>query len=139
MFQYPHIVYYLRYFIELFLLLLILLFNVCQLHGYPNRSKTSEETTNTDTSSNCHFADEISKLRNDLVGNFHDLLYEILNVKNIIAKKRQDKSTQLKATNVNLQHKVIILGIAMKSVEQYNRRNTIEITGLPDNIGGLKC
>ena len=31
------------------------------------------ETTNTDTSSNCNFGEEISKLHNDLVGNFHDL------------------------------------------------------------------
>ena len=44
-----------------------------QLLGYPTRSRTSEETTNTDTSTNCNFAEEILKLRNDLVGNFHDL------------------------------------------------------------------
>ena len=43
-----------------------------QSHGYPTR-RSSEVTTNGDTSTNCNFAEEISKLRIDLVGNFHDL------------------------------------------------------------------
>ena len=54
-----------------------------QSHGYPTRSRTSEETANTDTSTNCNFAEEISKLRIDLVGNFHDLWDEFINMKNI--------------------------------------------------------
>ena len=61
-----------------------------QLHGYPTRSKTSEQTTNTDTSANYNFAEEISKLRNDLIGNFHYLQDEIINMKNIFIKKLQD-------------------------------------------------
>ena len=73
-----------------------------QLHGYPARSRTSEETTNTDTSTNCSFAEEISKLRNDLVGNFHNLRDEIINMKNIIIKKIQDENAQLKKTIANL-------------------------------------
>ena len=105
-----------------------------QLHGYPTRSKTSEETTNTDTSTNCNFVQEISKLRNDLAGNFHDLRDEIINMKNIIIKKHQDENAQLKETIANLQHKVIILETATNSVEQYDRRNNIEITVIPDNI-----
>ena len=36
-----------------------------ELHGYPTRSRTLEKTTNTDISTNCNFAEEISKLRND--------------------------------------------------------------------------
>ena len=106
-----------------------------QLHGYPNRSKTSEETTNTDTSTYYNFGEEISKLRNDLVGNFHDLWDEIINMKNIIIKKLRDENAQLKETIANLQHKAIILETATNSVEQYDRRNNIEITEIPDNIG----
>ena len=105
-----------------------------QLHGYLTRSRTSEEITNTDTSTNCIFAEEISKLRNDLVGNFHDLPDEIINMKNIIIRKLKDENAQLKETIANLQHKAIILETATNSVEQYNRRNNIEITGIPDNI-----
>ena len=71
-----------------------------QLHGYPTRSKTSEETTNTNT--NCNFVQEISKLRNDLAGNFHDLRDEIINMKNIIIKKLQDKNARLKETYCKL-------------------------------------
>ena len=44
-----------------------------QSHGYPTRSRTSEETTNTDASTNCNFVEELSKLWIDLVGNLHDL------------------------------------------------------------------
>ena len=74
-----------------------------QSHGYPTRSRTSEETTNTDTSTNCNFAEEISKLWIDLVENFHDLWDEFINMKNII-KKFQDESAQLKETIANLKH-----------------------------------
>ena len=105
-----------------------------QSHGYPTRSRTSEETTNTDTSTNRTFAEEISKLRTDLVGNFHDLRNEFINMKNIIIKKLQDENAQLKETIANLQHKVIVLETAMNSVEQYDRRNNIEITGIPDDM-----
>ena len=105
-----------------------------QSHGYPTRSRTSEETTNTDTSTNCNFAEEISKLRIDLVGNFHDLRDEFINMKNIIIKKLQDETAQLKETIANLQHKVIILETATNSVDQYYRRNNFEITGIPDDI-----
>ena len=73
-----------------------------QLYGYPTRSKTLEETTNTDTSTNCNFVQEISKLRNDLAGNFHDLRDEIINMKNIIIKKLQDENAQLKETYCKL-------------------------------------
>ena len=40
----------------------------------------------------------------------------------------------MKETIANLQHKVIILETATNSLEQYDRRNNIEITGIPDNI-----
>ena len=105
-----------------------------QSHGYPTRSRTSEETTNTDTSTNCNFAEEMPKLRIDLVGNFHDLRDEFINMKNVIIKKLQDENAQLKETIANLQHKVIVLETAANSVEQYDRRNNIEITGIPDDI-----
>ena len=91
-----------------------------------------EETTNTDASTNCNFAEEISKLWNDLVGNFNDLRDEIITMKNI--KKLQNENAQLKETITNLQHKVIIHETATNSVEQYNQRNNIKITGIPDNV-----
>ena len=54
-------------------------------------------------------------------------------MKNII-RKLQDENAQLKETIANLQHKVMILETAKNSVEQYDRRNNIEITGISDNI-----
>ena len=69
-----------------------------------------------------------------MVGNLHDLRDEFINMKNIILKKLQDENAQLKETIANLQHKVIILETATNSVEQYDRRNNIEITGIPDDI-----
>ena len=69
-----------------------------------------------------------------MVGNFHDLRDEMINTKNILIKNIRDENAQLKKTIANLQHKVIILETATNSVEQYDRRNNIEITGIPDNI-----
>ena len=106
-----------------------------QLHGYPTGSNMSEETTNTDTSTNCNLAEEISKLWKDLVANFNDLQDEIINMKNNVIKKLHSKNAQLKVTIANLQHRVIILETAMNTVEQYNWTNYIEITGIPNNIG----
>ena len=74
-----------------------------QLQEYPSGSKTSEETTNTDTSTNWNFAGEMSRLQNNLVGNFRDLRDKIINMKNTIFKKLQDKHAQLKETIANLQ------------------------------------
>ena len=74
-----------------------------QLQEYPSGSKTSEETTNTDTSTNWNFAGEMSRLQNNLVGNFRDLRDKINNIKNTIIKKLQDKHAQLKETIANLQ------------------------------------
>ena len=69
-----------------------------------------------------------------MVGNFHDLRDEMINTKNIIIKNIRDENAQLKKTIANLQHKVIILETATNSVEQHDRRNNIEATGIPDNI-----
>ena len=69
-----------------------------------------------------------------MVGNSYNLRDEIINMKNIIIKKLQDQNAQLKQTIANLQHKVIILETATNSVEQYDRRNNIEINGIPDNV-----
>ena len=103
-----------------------------QPDGYATLSKTFEKTKNTDTSSSCYFAEKTSKLRNDLVEIFHDLRDEIINFKNMI-KKLQDENPQLKESIAKLQHTVIILETATNSVEQYDQRNKIEITGISDN------
>ena len=41
----------------------------------------------------------------------------------------------MKKAIANLQHKVIPQKTATNSVEQYDQRNNIEITGIPDNVG----
>ena len=41
----------------------------------------------------------------------------------------------MKETIANSQHKVIILETVTNFVEQYDRRNNIEKTGIPGNIG----
>ena len=70
-----------------------------------------------------------------MVENFHDLRDEIINMKNITIKKLQDENVQFKETIANLQRKVITLETVANSVEQYDRRNNIEITGILDNVG----
>lgn len=89
---------------------------------------------NAGTTLNCNFGEEISKLCNELVGNFHDLSNEIMEVKLVNIKKLQDTNAQVKKTLANLQHKVIFQETATNSVEQYDQRNDIEINGIPYNI-----
>ena len=73
-----------------------MLFNISQLHGYPIRSKPSEETAKANTSSNCNFAEEISKLCKNLIRNFHDLRDEILSMLKTLLKKTsgRERSTE---------------------------------------------
>ena len=68
-----------RHFIVNFfkILFLLLLFNIFQLHGYPNCSKTSERPQ----------TEEITKPCNNFVGNFHDTRDDTIGVKSIIIRK----------------------------------------------------
>ena len=63
--------------------------------------------------------------------NITSLKDEVINLKDIIIKNLQDENKRLK-TKVNaLENKIFDLEIQNNNVDQYSRRNNIEISGIP--------
>ena len=64
---------------------------------------------------------------------FTNLKDEVINLKDIIIKSLQDESKRLK-TKVNvLENNIIDLEIQNNNVDQYSRRNNVEISGIPQS------
>ena len=69
-----------------------------------------------------------------MASRFDGLDNELLNVKNVIIKNlRVENECLRKKVNV-LENKVLTLESKHNSLEQYGRRNNIEIRGIPDNV-----
>ena len=61
-------------------------------------------------------------------------LNQVINLKDIIVKNLQDENKRLK-TKVNvLENKIIDLEIQNNNVDQYSRRNNVEISGIPQSV-----
>ena len=73
----------------------------------------------------------LSKVESNPVQNIINLKDEVIDLKDIIIKNLQDQSKLLK-TKVNiLENKIIDLEIQNNNVDQYSRRNNVEISGIP--------
>ena len=59
---------------------------------------------------------------------------ELLNLKNVIIKDLQVENQRLRMKVNNLENKVMSLEMNGNHLEQYGRRNNLEITGIPDDI-----
>ena len=59
---------------------------------------------------------------------------ELLNIKDVVLKNLQDENQRLRSKIGNLEKKVISLEGNGNLLEQYGRRNNLEITGIPDEI-----
>ena len=59
---------------------------------------------------------------------------EVINLKDIIIKNLQDENKPLK-TKVNvLENKITDLEIQNNNLDQYSRRNNVEISGIPQSV-----
>ena len=66
--------------------------------------------------------------------NITNLKDEVINLKDIIIKNLQDENKRLK-TKVNvLENKIIDLEIQNNNLDQYSRRNNVEISGIPQSV-----
>ena len=65
---------------------------------------------------------------------FDHLDKEILNLKDVIIKDLQVENQRLRNRINNLEKKVISLEENSNFLEQYGRRNNLEITGIPDDV-----
>ena len=69
-----------------------------------------------------------------MTSRFDSLDIELLNLKDVIIKNLQVENESLRKKVNVLENKVLTLESEHNSLEQYGRRNNIEITGIPDNV-----
>ena len=76
----------------------------------------------------------LSKFESNLMQNITNLKDEVINLKDIIIKNLQDENKRLK-TKVNvLENKIIDLEIQNNNLDQYSRRNNVEILGISQSV-----
>ena len=82
--------------------------------------------------------DLILNLEKKLLSRFDGLDKEILNLKNIVIKELQLENQRLRKKVSDLQKKIYSAEENINSLEQYGRRNNIEITGIPESVENEK-
>ena len=101
-------------------------------------SSTHDYNTRSKEVSDSKILDEISKLREELVENFKksftDIKNEIINLKEVLIKNPQSENKRLNDVVNQLQEKIVSLESKSNSVEQYGRRNNMEINGISNSI-----
>ena len=110
-------------------------------HGYHTRNNTppTEQQTplqsnvSTDKSST-NKSSQIGRLEAKLLSHFDNLSTEFLNLKVIIIKILQIENEHLRNQVSYLNKKVVSLEANHNILEQYGRRNNIEIIGIPDTV-----
>ena len=76
----------------------------------------------------------LSKVESNLMQNITNVKDEVINLKDIIIKNLQDENKHLK-TKVNiLENKILDLEIQNNNLDQYSRRNNVEISGIPQSV-----
>ena len=60
--------------------------------------------------------------------------FELLNLKDVVIKNLQVENKRLRKKVNVLENKILTLESEHNSLEQYGRRNNIEITGIPDSV-----
>ena len=73
-------------------------------------------------------------LETKLLSRFDGLTKELLNVKDVIIKNLQAKNELLREKVCSLDSKVTSLEINQNKLEQYGRRNSVEVSGIPDSV-----
>ena len=76
----------------------------------------------------------IINLEKKILSRFDGLNKELLNLKDVIIKDLQLENQRLRMKVKNLENKVMPLEINGNHLEQYGKRNNLEITGIPDDV-----
>ena len=72
-----------------------------------------------------------------ILSRFDQLDKALLNLKDVIIKDLQVENQRLRMKINNLENKVLSLEINGNHLEQYGRRNNLEITGIPDDVSDI--
>ena len=100
-------------------------------HDYNTRGKKQELCSNQDDNLLAKMEENIL---NNMNSKFVDLKNEISNLKDIIIKRLQDENQRLQEKCKKLEEKVINVESDVNSLNQYDRRNNIVFTGIPDSV-----
>ena len=98
-----------------------------------NSISTLEEKEESETSP-CDKIAFIKSLETKLLARFDGIDQELLNIKDPVIKNLQVENQKLRNKINQLENKVISLEANTNSLEQYGRRNNLEISGIPDSI-----
>ena len=105
-------------------------------HNYNTRNNsisTIEGKEESETSP-CDTIAFIKSLETKLLARFDGIDQELLNIKDVVIKNLQVENQKLRNKINQLENKVISLEANTNSLEQYGRRNNLEISGIPDSI-----
>lgn len=107
-------------------------------HSYNTRNNSQVSTENNETPeinpTPCETSALILNLEKTMLSRFDGLDKEILNIKDIVIKELQLENQRLRKKVNDLEKKVYSAEENINSLEQYGRRNNIEISGIPENI-----
>ena len=102
-------------------------------HACNTRNNSSSPNT-VENESALQTSDLILSLEKKLLSRFDGVDKELLNLKDVIIKNLQIENQRLRSKVNFLGNKVIHLEINSNHLEQYGRRNNLEITGISDDV-----
>ena len=104
-------------------------------HPHKTRSQTFDGSSDTSgTTTSVATSENITNLETKLLSRFDALTKKLLNVKDAIVKNLQAENEHLREIVRNLETKVTSIKINQNMLEQYRRRNNIEVSGIPDSV-----
>ena len=104
-------------------------------HPHKTRSQTFDGSSDTSgTTTSVATSENITNLETKLLSRFDALTRKLLNVKDAIVKNLQAENEHLREIVRNLETKVTSIEINQNMLEQYGRRNNIEVSGIPDSV-----
>ena len=102
-------------------------------HTYNTRSNNlNNEVNESDQAPNT--SELIINLEKKLISRFDGVDNEILNLKDVIIKNLQIENQRLQTRVNDLENRVLSFEISGNHLEQYGRRNNLEITGISDDV-----
>ena len=78
--------------------------------------------------------DPLVKLEENVINCINNLNEEIVNLKDIVIKQLQDENEKLWVKCSTLENKVVSLEQNLNSLGQYDRRNNLVLSGIPEKI-----
>ena len=102
-------------------------------HTYNTRSNNLDNKEN-DSDQAPNTSELIINLEKKLISRFDGVDKETLNLKDVIIKNLQIENQRLQTRLNDLKNRVLSLEISGNHLEQYGRRNNLEITGISDDV-----